>query len=136
MLEWLKILGPIILSWPVVGLVIVLVFRKPLLGLLERFSNSSGSKAEIGPLKIELGKLAEEGKDAVGRLNRTTELMAESRLLELEITAGMFGSIFSDEQRATLKKQIEELRLLTSSHAPNPAVERDGLLAARSDLKR
>ncbi|MDR6609069.1 hypothetical protein [Pseudomonas synxantha] len=136
MLEWLKILGPIILSWPVVGLVIVLVFRKPLLGLLERFSNSSGSKAEIGPLKIELGKLAEEGKDAVGRLNRTTELMAESRLLELEITSGMFGSIFSDEQQATLKKQIEELRLLTSSQAPNPAVERGALLTARPDLKR
>lgn len=135
MLEWLKILGPIILSWPVVELVIVLVLRKPLLGLLERFSNSSGSKAEMGPLKIELGKLAEEGKDAVGRLNRTTELMAESRLLELEIT-GMFGSIFSDEQQAALIKQIEELRLLTSSQAPNPAVERDALLAARPDLKR
>lgn len=119
MLEWLKVLGPILLSWPVVGLVIALVFRKPILDLLERFSNSSGSKAEIGPLKIELGKLAEEGKDAVDRLNRTTELMAESRLLELEITSGMFGSIFSDEQRARLEKQIEELRSLTSNQAPN-----------------
>jgi len=117
MLEWFKVLGPIILSWPVVGLVIALIFRKPLLGLLERFSSSSGSKAEIGPLKIELGKLAEEGKDAVGRLNRTTELMAESRLLELEITSGMFGSIFSDEQQVRLEKQIEELRALTSSRA-------------------
>ena len=129
MLEWLKVLGPIILSWPVVGLVIALIFRKPLLGLLERFSNSSGGKAEIGPLKIELGKLAEEGKDAVGRLNRTTELMAESRLLELEITSGLFGLVFSDEQQARLEKQIEELRLLTSSQAPNLAVERDAAKA-------
>jgi hypothetical protein len=39
MLEWFKVIGPIILSWPVVAL----VFRKPLLGLLERFSNASGS---------------------------------------------------------------------------------------------
>ena len=131
MLEWLKVLGPIILSWPVVGLVIVLIFRKPLLGLFERFSNASGSKAEIGPLKIELGKLAEEGKDAVGRLNRTTELMAESRLLELEITAGMFGSIFSEEQQARLKKQIEELRLRTGAQAPNLTVERDAAKARR-----
>ena len=118
MLEWFKVIGPIILSWPVVGLVVALVFRKPLLGLFERFSNASGSKAEIGPLKIELGKLAEEGKNAVGRLNRTTELMAESRLLELEITSEMFGSIFSEEQQARLAKQIEELRLLTSAQAP------------------
>ena len=132
MLEWFKVLGPIILSWPVVGLVIALVFRKPLLGLFERFSNSSGSKAEIGPLKIELGKLAEEGKDAVGRLNRTTELMAESRLLELEITSQMFGSIFSNEQQARLKKQIEELRSLTTSQAPNSArVSNIGALGAQ-----
>ena len=50
--------------------------------------------------------------------------MAESRLLELEITSGMFGSIFSDEQQARLEKQIEELRSLTSSQAPNLTVER------------
>jgi hypothetical protein len=112
-------------------LVIVLVFRKPLLDLLERFSNLSGSKTEIGPIKIELGKLAKEGKDAVGRLNRTTELMAESRLLELEITSGMFGSIFSNEQQARLEKKIEELRLLTISPAPNTSVERDAPIAVR-----
>ncbi|MBX9936089.1 MAG: hypothetical protein K2Y10_05805 [Burkholderiaceae bacterium] len=134
MLEWLKVLGPIVLSWPVVSLVIVLIFRRPLLDLIDRFSNSSGSKAEIGPLKIELGKLAEEGKDAVGRLNRTTELMAESRLLELEITSGMFGSIFSDEQRDRLERQIEELRMLTNSQVPNSAVEGDAPKSARPSL--
>lgn len=117
MLEWFKV----VVSWPVVGLVTVLVFRKPLLGFLERFSNSSGSKAEIGPLKIELGKLAAEGKDAVGRFNRINELMAESRLLELEITTGMFGPFFSSDQQAKLKKQIEELRSLTSSQSPGSA---------------
>jgi hypothetical protein len=121
MLEWFKVLGPIILSWPVVGLVTALVFRKPLLDIFEHFSK--GGEAEIGPLKIKLGKLAEEGKEAVGRLNRTTELMAESRLLELEITSQMFGSIFSNEQQARLKKQIEELHSLTTSQAPNSAVE-------------
>jgi hypothetical protein len=125
MLEWVKVLGPIVLSWPVVGLVIVVIFRRPLLALFERFSSAPGSKAEIGPLKIELGKLAEEGKDAVLRLNRTTELMAESRLLELEITSQMFGTIFSDEQQKRMRRQIEELRQLTAQSAPNPTVERD-----------
>ena len=125
MLEWFKVLGPIILSWPVVGLMITLIFRKPLLGLFERFSNSSGSKAEIGLLKIELGKLAEEGEDAVGRLNRIIELMAESNLLELEITSQKFGAYFTNEQQERMKKQIEELRSLTIKHAFNPSVESD-----------
>jgi HAMP domain-containing protein len=124
MLEWFKVLVPTLLSWPVVGLAIVLMFRKSILDLFERFSMSSGSKAEIGPLKIELGKLAEEGKDAVGRLNRTTELMAESRLLELEITSGMFGAVFSEEQQARLEKQIEELRALTSAHEQSALKEK------------
>lgn len=114
MLETIKIIGPIILSWPVVSLLIVLIFRRKLLSFLDQFSKVPGSRAEIGPLKIELGKLAEEGKDAVRRLNRITELMAESRLLELEITSQMFGTIFSEDQRKEMRTQIEELRLLTS----------------------
>jgi len=43
-------------------------------------------------------------------MNRLNELMAESRLLELEITDSMFGSIFTDEQRERMRNQIEELR--------------------------
>lgn len=125
MLEWTKVLGPILISWPVFGLVIVVLFRKPLLMLIERFSSATGSKAEIGPLKIELGKLAEEGKDAVSRLNRTTELMAESRLLELEITSQMFGQIFSEDQQKRMRGQIDELRRLTSQSAPNTTVDPD-----------
>jgi hypothetical protein len=121
MLEWFKVVGPVVISWPLVALVVMLVFRRPLLALLNRFIEAPGSKAELGPVKIELGKLAEEGKDAVGRLNRTTELMAESRLLELEITSQMFGSIFTENQRNQMRRQIEELRLLTAK--PDPAVE-------------
>lgn len=124
MLEWVKVVGPILISWPLAALVIVLIFRAKLNKLFEKFLNASGSKAEIGPLKIELGKLAEEGKDAVGRLNRTTELMAESRLLELEITSQMFGSVFGDEQRSKMQQQIAELKSLTSKATPN-IVERN-----------
>jgi len=66
-------------------------------------------------VKIELGRLAREGKDAVNNLGRLTILMAESRLLELEITAGTFGAVFSSEQRKQMNQQIEELRRLSSS---------------------
>ena len=135
MLEWIEALGPILISWPVIGLLLVAMFRRPLLVLIERFSNATGSKAEVGPLKIELGKLAEEGKDAVPRLNRTTELMAESRLLELEITSRMFGQIFSVEQQTRMRRQIEELEVLTAKAAPNSTVERDARESgARSSL--
>jgi hypothetical protein len=112
-MEWVKIVGPLVLSWPVVGLVIALLFRRPILAVLERFTASDQGRAEIGPVKIELGKLAREGKVAVDRLNRLNLLMAESRLLELEITEANFGPIFSEEQRARMKQHIDELRGLT-----------------------
>jgi hypothetical protein len=35
MLEWVKAVGPILVSWPVVGLIAIWAFRKPLLALLE-----------------------------------------------------------------------------------------------------
>jgi len=84
-----------------------LIFRKRLLSLFDRFIGSDeGSKIEVASVKIELGRLAREGKDAVNNLGRLTVLMAESRLLELEITAGTFGAVFSSEQR----KQIQVRR--------------------------
>lgn len=54
-LEWIKVLGPIIISWPMVALLVVLLFKAPLLNLINRFTESTGSKAELGPIKIELG---------------------------------------------------------------------------------
>lgn len=40
--------------------------------------------------------------------------MAESRLLELEITEASFGPVFSEEQREKMRQQIDELRRLTT----------------------
>jgi len=54
-LEWIKVLGPIILSWPMVALLVVILFKAPLLKLFDRFTESTGSKAEFGLIKIELG---------------------------------------------------------------------------------
>lgn len=116
-LNWVRTLGSLVISWPLVVLVIALIFRKPLLRVFERFVGSDeGSKFEVASVKIELGKLAR--KDAVNSLGRLSILMAESRLLELEITAGTFGPVFSDEQLTQMKQQIEELRRLTSFDAP------------------
>jgi hypothetical protein len=43
--------------------------------------------------------------------------MAESQLLELEITYGKIGLIFSPEQRQRMENHIEELRKLTKGPA-------------------
>jgi len=115
-LEWIKAIGSLVLSWPVVVLLIALIFRKRLLSLFDRLVGSDeGSKIEFASVKIELGRLAREGKDAVNNLSRLTVLMAESRLLELEITEGTFGTVFSNEQRNQMNQHIEELQRLTTA---------------------
>ena len=114
-LEWLKTIWMMVFSWPVVGFFGLFVFRKPLVGLLEQFTKGDLRRAKVGPIEIEreLNKLAEQGQQAVSNLNRINELMAESRLLELEITQTMFGRVFTDEQREKLKGHVEEFRMLT-----------------------
>lgn len=115
-LEWIKAIGSLVLSWPVVILAIALLFRRRLLSVFDRFIGSDeGSKLEVASVRIELGKLARDGNDAVNNLGRLTVLMAESRLLELEITSGTFGAMLSNEQRKQMSQHIDELRRLTSS---------------------
>jgi len=112
-LEWIKVIGPLILSWPIVVLVLSLVFRRHLVTLLGRFAGAAGSKAELGPLKLEFGQIVADSKEAVGNVNKLTELMAQSRLLELEITAENFSAVFTVEQRNRMQQHIEHLRDLT-----------------------
>jgi|YNPNPStandDraft_1061719.scaffolds.fasta_scaffold149613_1 hypothetical protein len=116
LLEWVKVIGGFIFSAPVMTLIALVIFRKPLSDLIKRFSGEDVRKAKIGPVELEreLSELANKGKQAVDDISRLNELMAESRLLELEITEGMFGTIFSDEQRQRMRKHIEELRKLTA----------------------
>ncbi len=103
----------IVLSWPTVAIVAIVMLKNPLAKLIDRLIHSDSGKAKVGPVEIELGKLVEQGQQAVDKLNRINYLMAESRLLELEITDGMFRAIFTEEQRNRMKSQIEELRKLT-----------------------
>jgi hypothetical protein len=116
-LEWVKVISGIVFSAPVMALLALIIFRKPLSDLIKRFSGEDVRKAKIGPVELEreLGELANKGKQAVDNISRLSELMAESRLLELEITGGMFGTIFSDEQNKRMQKHIEELRKLTAA---------------------
>lgn len=115
MLEWVKVLAPVVVSWPVVGLLGLLAFRRPLALLLDQIARGEIRKARVGPFEVEreLRQVAAEGQQAIVQLQRLNQLMAESRLLELEITEAFFGSRFTQEQRDRLRLHISELRGLT-----------------------
>lgn len=114
-LEWVKTIGGLICSYPMATIFAIFIFRKPILDLMKRFASPDITKAEFGPVKFEreLGELAEKGKQAVDNMSQLNLLMAESRLLELEITEGNFGAVFSKEQREKMREHIESLRKLT-----------------------
>lgn len=114
-LEWVKAIGTLVCSWPVMALLAFIIFRKPLSNLVKQLTGADVKRAKVGPVEIEreLDKLAKEGKLAVETMNRLNMLMAESRLLELEITNGMSGSMFSPAQRQQMQEHIDELHKLT-----------------------
>ena len=112
-MDELKEILQIAFSWPAAVIICVLLLRGPIVKLINRLVEAESGKAKVGPIEVELGKLAEEGQQAVSKLNRINYLMAESRLLELEITEGNFGTVFSNEQRDRMKTQIDELKKLT-----------------------
>jgi hypothetical protein len=57
-----------------------------------------------------VARITEDGRAAVGRLHKLVELMAESRLLELEITSRMFDSALSPEHKQRMEGHIRELK--------------------------
>jgi hypothetical protein len=79
-LEWVKVIAPLIISWPVVGLLAVIIFYKPILKVIEQFTNAGVRRAKFGPVEIEreLTEIARQGQEAVSSLNRLIELGAES----------------------------------------------------------
>jgi hypothetical protein len=73
-----------------------------------------------------VARITQDGKAAVDRLHQLVELIAESRLLELEITAETFGPRFSADQRRRLESQIRAFRQIVerSGAEQDPAAVR------------
>jgi hypothetical protein len=94
----LKIIS-LVLSWPVAAVVIVLFLRKPIMKVVERFISGQSGKAKIGPIEVELGQLADDGKKAIQQLNDINHIVARSRLVELEITMMTLSHAFSPSVR-------------------------------------
>lgn len=96
-------------TWPFVAFISILSLRQPIIILVNRFVKSEQGKAKIGIIEIELGKLAEQGKGAIFEVQKLNHLMAQSRLLELEITKSSFGAIFTEEQNSRMNIHIDEI---------------------------
>lgn len=56
-LEWVKTLGLILVSWPIVGLIVILIFRKPLLALADRFTGEDVQRVKVGSIELERVKV-------------------------------------------------------------------------------
>ncbi|UXD88620.1 hypothetical protein [Thalassolituus hydrocarboniclasticus] len=105
----LKII-PLVLSWPVAAVLIVLFLRKPIMKVVDRFIDGQSGRAKIGPIEVELGQLADNGKKAIQQLNDINHIIAKSRLIELEITTETLSHAFSTKHKKDLEKVTLELK--------------------------
>lgn len=113
-MEVLNKLITCIFSWQGVAIILAILLRKPLTKIIERFVSSGTGKAKIGPIEIELGKLAEDGQIAIDKMNEINLVMAQSRTQELEITLSTFGHAFTEAQRKQMLGHISKLKELAS----------------------
>lgn len=101
---------PYLFSWPVAIVLVVLFLRRPIMKVVERLVNGQTGKAKIGPVEVELGQLADDGKKAVQQFNEINHLIAKSRLLELEITMASLSPAFSKIQQKELSEITQKLK--------------------------
>lgn len=102
-------------SWPVAAMVISIIFISPIRRVAERLSSFDSVRAKLGQVEVDLGQLASDGRKVVSNANEVNRILAESRLLELQITLDVHGPMFTEEHRRQLAHQIDELEKLLKS---------------------
>ena len=112
LLEWVKVVGPLIFSWPVAIILLSVMFRELIRKLANRFIESSDAKAEFGPLKVQLGSIAKESQDVLERLNQFLELSARHKLFANEVLTSQLAHRFSAEQIQQMNEQADEIKAL------------------------
>ncbi|GEN26286.1 hypothetical protein HCU01_42350 [Halomonas cupida] len=97
-------------SWPAVALFSVFFLRGTISKIADRLIKGESGKAKLGFVEVELGKLAQDGREAVDNINEVSIVLAKSRLLELEVTRDNFSVAFTSEQERELNELISKLR--------------------------
>jgi hypothetical protein len=98
MLEYVRSIKDILGPWPTVGLAVGLA-SLPFLTLLGFFARN----LRLGPLAIELRRATQD-------LDELSLVLAESRVVELEVAARQFVTSLSDHDKQELREQVDRLR--------------------------
>lgn len=80
-----------------------------LTSLLRETKNIAIEKASM-QIGSQLSELAEEGSNAIDELKKLNVIIAESRLLELQVIKSMFGNFFSKSDLVKVEQNIESLK--------------------------
>jgi hypothetical protein len=67
-LEWVKTLGPILISWPLVILIAILLFRNPLLSFFKGFTWENVKRLNIGSRGLEFEKDIKQVKEDINAI--------------------------------------------------------------------
>ncbi len=109
-LEWVRTLGPILISWPVVGLITLFIFRKPLRALADRFTGEDIRRIKVGIFEIEA-----EIKQTKGQIERLYALsMSEDAFGQLKkLSTDSYGRFWLDpELRVGLAPELNYFKIL------------------------
>ena len=95
-LEWIRTLGPILISWPVVGLIAILIFIKPLRALANRFTGDDIQRIKVAGFEIE--RVKAEVKQTKSQIEQLYALsMSEDAFNQLKkLSTDSFGPFWID----------------------------------------
>ena len=109
LLDYIKTIGQLLLSWPAVALIAVFVLRNHLGPGAERLGEFFGHlrKAKFGPVQFEaFERLVEHGQTSLSTIEKINIEIAKSRIIELEVTS----ILLSEEQKRAVDSQVENLK--------------------------
>ena len=112
-LEYIKTIGQLLLSWPAIVLIGVFVLRHHLGPSAERLGEFLGHlrKAKFGPVQFEaFERFVERGQTALSTIERINIEIAKSRIIELEVSR----ILFTEEQIREVNSQIQNLKRYVS----------------------
>src|SRR5712692_2638209 len=90
-LEWIKVIGPIIvsLSWPVIAVLALFVVREPLLRVIEQFTRSQIKRVRVGAIEFEreITKLSDKVEEQKTEQQRQQSEIETIRLLTVHFVS-------------------------------------------------
>lgn len=112
-IEWVKTLGPILISWPVAAMIGIVIFRRPLLALADEFTGGKLQRLRLGSIELERVKTAvDQAETAIDRLYALS--MSDDAFGQLKkLSTGNFGGYWLDPKLTVgLAAEINYFKIL------------------------